>query len=147
MIQIVSRNYTEWRHFGEVLERITSFCNTYESDAQPQMLEDIIVAHYVNRDDKMLLLACIVDDVVVAHLLATLDVWCGARYATIVQYEADKGKMSSTDRAEGYKMLEAWAQSHSADLQILARNPKMAKLFARYHGFSPLRVLMRKRVI
>lgn len=148
MIHILDRNIkSHWTYFAEVVDRVTKFCDTYDSDADSKILANIMIGHFAQSSDSMLILASVVNDEVVAHLLAAIDTWCGSKFATILQYEAEKGKMPLADKKEGYRILEAWAKTHQAGIQILARNPQVARLFSRYWGFKPERILMRKRVL
>lgn len=147
MIHLLDRNVKEhWTYFAELVERVENFCVRYDSDADPKILSNILITHFTQYNDNMLLLVSIVDNKVVAHLVAGIDTWCGAKYGTIIQYEANRGEMPLEDKQQGYWYLENWATKHQAQLQILARNPQMAKLFNRYWGFKPERILMRKRI-
>jgi hypothetical protein len=147
MIHILDKRIADhWNYFGQVLARAESFCLEYDSDADPAILSEILTTHFAQGSSNMLFLASVIDDVVVAHLIASIDTWCGAKYATILQYEANRGEMPYVDKREGMRILESWAIRQGADLQILARNPQMANLFRRYWGFSPVRILMRKRI-
>jgi hypothetical protein len=135
-----------WHLMPELLTRAENFAVAYDSDANPQDLVDIIVSHFTSRSDKMLILVALTNGEIAAHLIASIDTWCGAKYATVLQYEATKGKMSLEDRQVGFLILQKWAKYHGASLQILARNDRMAKLFSKYWGFAKVRTLMRRRV-
>ena len=148
MIAILDRRIKQhWTYFAELLERVDNFVETYDSDADSSLLAEALMLHFAQGSDQMLFFVCVKNNKVAGHLIATIDTWCGSKYATIIQYEVDKGSLLSEERREGWKLLTAWAQSHGANLQILARSPKMARVFSRYWGFTPERVLMRKRIL
>lgn len=142
MLLVLDKNIPEhWGYFGQLLERAGDFCQKYDSDADPKELENILISHFAQGSNLMMFLVTVQEGAIVGHLIASLDVWCGARFATILQYELDKG--STIDRTEGKRLLDAWAAMHGVRLQLLARNARIAKLFNRYWGFNPVRILMR----
>jgi hypothetical protein len=148
MIYVIHRDVRDhWHLMPHFLDRAEEFCTKYDSDADPAKLSDIIIQHFSSRSDTMLMMVSVVDNQVVAHLLASIDTWCGAKYATILQYEADKGKMPYEDKQVGNMVLTKWADFHKADIQLLARSDKVARVFKRLWGFTPVRTLMRRKVI
>jgi hypothetical protein len=132
--------------------RIVSFCEKYDSDADPGFLAIAVAQSVVLDQPRYLLLLGFAEtdelrsDVPMAHLLATLEEYHGRRVVMISQLEhdPDAGRFSDEVYTEGLRQVREWALSLGAStIRVWARTEQVARVFEKRAGFvrSP-RVLM-----
>lgn len=151
-IQLLTRdNPSHWALLPEVIERAAGFCKRYDTDTRPEDLSQAIREHFVTdpRGQTVRGVVALKEGILVGHLLVSLDHWCGALFATIVQYEMDVPFPKAMLRATFDEIAE-WARSKGAHiLRGLAiaddgRGDARARLYRAMYGFKPRRIMLDK---
>lgn len=143
---LMRENRSHYRLFGQVLDRIEAFCRRQDSDADPKQLTDWVQRDYVSEEPQYCILIAVRDEIVVGHLLASLDTWMGKKYLTVVQM--DINKHSRTPMAEilkGFDLLTQWGELNMAvGLQALVDDKTHARRLSIFYGMKPFKILLRK---
>jgi hypothetical protein len=121
----------------QLCERIELFCANYESDADRDILFEQVTKNYFDASPRMLFLVAEEDGKVVAHLVAQIEEYYGARYVSIIQYWRDKGiRIPDEMKADAFRQLIHWGKMMATDkVRIWARNEEVAQVFEKTYGF------------
>jgi len=136
-----------WSYFPFVVDRVVAFCEAYESDADPTILVETMTANFAMQKPSMIAIALATPQGLLAgHILVQIEDWMGVRKATIIQLEVDKEYALKPEVVTpAYEWILWWAKECGAkELQCLARNDAVARLFRQRYGFESKRILMRK---
>lgn len=136
-----------WSYWPIAWRRVEAFCRKYDSDANLVVLWQTLVANFASSAPTTLMLLLLrPQGVVIGHLLITIEDWIGCRMATINQLEVDV-PLTPEVIQPAYDWICRWAEGQKAEqLQCLARDKVLARLFRTKYDFVESRVLMRKRL-
>lgn len=142
-VHLANRNL---RWAPAVLERARRFCETYDSDADVEVMTAHLMAEMFAREPSHLILVGIQDEQAVGHLVALIEDFYGSRGVTVTQLMVDREAHVPREVFRlGMDVVEQWARSVGAcRIGNWARNPAVARLFQRYGFEASERVLMRK---
>lgn len=129
------------QYLRQTLNRIVSFCETMDSDADKEMMYAECSMNYFMDDPGLVMFAGVDDnDQVVAHLLASMNEYYGGKFVTILQCwkNSDVKTFDMQGKHGLVEKLKAWGRANGAkDVRTFARNETVAQILEDYDcGFS-----------
>lgn len=147
VVELWSGDQHSWALMPAMLYRIGTFAQRYDSDADTSMMIAHLKMAFVHPKPSAVMLAMLDEKgTLIGHLLVTIESWFGTSFATIVQYEVDKGvRVPRGFQKIALARIEEWAKERGCTfVQALARNATVARAFTTFHGFEENRVVVRK---
>ena len=139
--RLLTSDDRSWALFPQVLRRCAAFIETYQSETHAAVLDANLRAKFVTGDQALGVWVALVDDTIVAHMVAFIEETPFGRRAFVVQLEADVAMVPEFHR-EGMAAVEEWARTCGANrIEMWTTLPE--RFFSRL-GFEPFRTIMRR---
>ncbi len=136
-----------WAIMPEYLKRVKEFCSKYHSDTNGETLCRLIEMHFVAENPQFFMLVAVNSNGVKGHALAAIEVYYETKHLTIIQYELDQA-ISLEKREKGFEAMLSWGMLQGAEDVRLSTPAKLKmRTFARFYGFEPHRIVMRRPLI
>lgn len=103
--------------------------------------------HFVAENPQFFMMVAINSEGIKGHALAAIEVYYETRYLTIIQYELDQA-VSLDKLKQGFEAILSWGLLQGAEDTLLSTPTKLKmRTFARYYGFKPHRIVMRRSLV